>query len=74
MIAMKFTPSALDTILAGLRLLAIAVEDGSVQPNDRGIGNIMTNDGQHPAATVEDIEYLAETINTCAFATIFERD
>lgn len=46
----------LDAVLAGLRLLQNALEEGEVSPNDGDLGDILTNSGQHPGMTAEEIE------------------
>lgn len=49
-----------DAILAGLRLLQIALESGDVGPNDGDIGDILTCGGGHAGLTVEQIETLID--------------
>jgi hypothetical protein len=52
-----------DAILAGLRLLAVALTKGEVEPNDGDIGSILTNAGGHEGMSPDDIHDLADRIN-----------
>lgn len=52
-----------DAVLAGLRLLQEALEAGRVQPNDGGIGDILTNGGEHAGVTAEEIDALCDELN-----------
>ncbi len=50
-------------VLAGLRLLQEALNQGRVIPNVGHIGNILTNCGLHEGMTANEIDGLCEAIN-----------
>lgn len=56
-----------DAILAGLRLLQCGLDrrEGyyAVSPNDGDVGDILTNSGEHPGMTAEEIDGLCDLIN-----------
>lgn len=51
-----------DAILAGLRLLQEKLENGEVAPDDKGIGQVLTNGGVHSGLDLGEIEDLIHTI------------
>ena len=52
-----------NAVLAGLRLLQKALDDGEVTPNDGDIGDILTNSGSHPGLTAEEIDNMCLDID-----------
>lgn len=60
MITLSLTRAQYDHVLAGVRMLATAVDDGTVTADDNDIGQIMTNGGEHPAMTSDEIHDMAD--------------
>ena len=54
------TASERDAVLAGLRLLQVAIAGGSLDP---ALKNILTNDGAHDGLDLPEIDALCERIN-----------
>jgi hypothetical protein len=51
-----------DAILAGLRLLQEKLESGEVTPDDKGIGQVLTNGGDHAGLDSSEIDDLIQVI------------
>lgn len=49
-------------VLAGLRLLADSLARGQITPNDGGVGNLLTNCGDHDALTAEQVQALGDQL------------
>lgn len=64
MSALTLSAQQLDAVLAGLRCLQVALESGSVSPDDGDIGDILTNGQTHPGLTADEIDKLCESINS----------
>jgi hypothetical protein len=61
-IKLKFTRAEYDMILAGLRMLAIAIDNGQVHANDGDVSEVITNSGEHPMPTSDDVHDLADAL------------
>ena len=67
---MKLTQPQHSAILAALRLLQQALENGTVEPDDGDLGDILTCGGEHAPMTVEDIDvFIEETFNVAGAHT-----
>jgi len=58
-----FSKKETGAILAGLRLLQVALETGRVRPDDEDIGTILTDNSVHESMTADEIDALCERIN-----------
>lgn len=61
---MKISKMQFDAILAGLRLLEVALEERTVRPYDGNIGDILTDGQTHEGLTSAQVSELADQINS----------
>jgi len=53
----------MDAVLAGLRLLATAIKERLVIPDDGDIGSILTNSGAHAGLNADQVHELCDVLN-----------
>lgn len=53
-----------DAVIAGLRMLALGVEGGTVSADDGDIGEILTDGGAHSGLSAEEIHDLCGRLLT----------
>lgn len=53
-----------DALLAGVRLLAGALGEGMVNPDDGDVGDILTNSGEHPGLTASEVYDLGDAMQS----------
>lgn len=59
---MKISKMQFDAILAGLRLLEVALEERTVRPFDGNVGDILTDGQSHEGLSSEKVAELAEEL------------
>lgn len=57
---LRLTQPEYDAMLAGLRLLARALQTRQVTPDDDDVGSILTNSGEHAGLTSDDVYSLGD--------------
>lgn len=71
---MKISKMQFDAILAGLRLLEVALEERTVRPFDGNVGDILTDGQSHEGLSSEKVAELAEELNGSDFFQLVVTD